>query len=194
VLNLIAAACILVSLLKDFNFYFALTEIVWAILSIVGIVRVFYVQNFVRFSNMESRALAIIAPNIGKDLGRKLIGIARRVEIAPGTALTKEGGRVESLSVLLGGTCSVVKGGVEVALLRSGAIIGDMTYATGANATASVSAVSHCDAFMFDAEQMRRLIAANPQIGAHLELGSAASMRQKLKETTEHIARTKDQS
>lgn len=194
IMNLVASACILVSLSKDFNPYFAITEILWSLLSIVGIARVFYVQNFVRFSPFEASAITILAPNLPKDLARKLLAIARRGTIEKGSVVVNEGEKADNLIVLLDGICSVLKDGVEVASLRTGAIIGEMTYATGAPATATVRATADCDAYLFPAERLRELLAANPLIASQLELTSAVAMRQRLKDTTAHVAGTQRQA
>lgn len=188
VLNLVASGSILVSLRRDFNPYSTSIEVTWCIISVIGIARVFYVQNFVRFSPAEARALAILAPSLTKSKARKLLKIATRTSVPEGTLLAVEGEKVGNLTLLLDGHCSVVKRNVEVATLRAGAIIGEMTYATGAPATATVIAMGVCDAYVLSAERLRALLAADAHIASELELTSAAVMRQRLRETTDQIA------
>lgn len=188
IMNLVAAGSILVSLRRDFNPYSASIEITWCIISVIGIARVFYVQNFVRFSPAEARALAILAPSLSKSKARKLLKIATRMSIPEGTRLANEGEKVGNLTLILDGHCSVMKRNVEVAILRAGAIVGEMTYATGAPATATVVAREVCDAYVLSAERLRELLAADAHIAAELELASAAVMRQRLKETTDQMA------
>lgn len=188
VMNLAAAGSILVSLNRDFNPYSASIEITWCVISIIGIARVFYVQNFVRFSPAEARALAILAPSLSKNKARKLLKIATRTSIPEGTLLASEGEKVSNLTLILDGHCSVMKRNAEVAILRAGAIVGEMTYATGAPATATVVAKEVCDAYVLSADRLRALLATDPHIALELELASAAVMRQRLKETTDQIA------
>jgi hypothetical protein len=188
VLNLVASGSILVSLQRDFNPYSTSIEITWCIISVIGIARVFYLQKFVRFSPVEARALTILAPSLTKSKARKLLKIATRTSIAEGTLLATEGEKVDNLTVLLDGHCSVMKRNVEVAILRAGAIVGEMTYATGAPATATVVAKEVCDTYVLSAERLRALLTADPHIALELELASAAAMRQRLRETTDQVA------
>lgn len=189
IMNLVASGCILASLSQDFNAYSAATEIAWSLISILGIARVFYIHTFVRFSPSEARALSILAPGLAKNDARRLLAIGHRAEIPMGTALVHEGQKIDNLFVLLDGRCRVRKDEVDVATLGAGAIVGEMTYANGMPATATVETLENIDVYVFAAEKLRKLLSANPGIASELELASASVMRQRLKDTTDSIAR-----
>ncbi|HQU67896.1 MAG TPA: hypothetical protein PLI43_06825 [Albidovulum sp.] len=81
-----------------------------------------------------------------------------------------------------------MKRNVAVATLRAGAIIGEMTCATGAPATATLGAMGVCDAHVLSTERLRALLAADAHFAAELKLASAAAMRQRLRETADQAA------
>lgn len=186
-INLAASACILASLSQDFNPYSAATEIAWSTISVIGLTRIFLIHHLVRFSPAQTAALSALAPGLAKTRARKLLAFGRQGAPQDGEILVREGERSPHLVVVLEGNCRVQKGGVEIAALGRGAIIGEITYATGMPATATVLAGPGCQTFQFDTEKLRQLLEANPDIAAEIGLASAAVMRARLQSTTERL-------
>lgn len=191
--NLAASLCILASLTRDFNPFSAVVEIAWATISIIGLVRLFIIHHRIRFSEDEAQALARLGQGLGKDRARKLVQAGRLSTEPHGTRLATEGQPVSDLALILGGVCHVSKGGAVVATLGQGALIGELTYMSGAAATADVEADGPVRLFRLPVAALRELVATDAEIAGAIELATGADLRRKLVETTERLSRAVDQ-
>ena len=187
-LNLLASACILASLFRDYNAYSTTVEITWSIISIIGLTRLYLVHKLIRLSEEEAKVAGILVRRLKKDRVRKLLKIGAFVDAAPGTEIVAEGQPVRQFSVIVNGRCRIEKGGEEVAAVGSGAMLGEVTYASGAPATATVIVDAPSRLFVIDGAELRQFLARNPDIALEMELNSASDMRSKLSETTRHLS------
>ncbi len=183
-LNLVASLSILMSLSRDFNAYSATVEIAWSVISIIGLTRIYLVNRLIRLNDEESKVASILIHRLKKDRARKFLKLGRFEDAPTGTVIAQEGKPVQRFTVILGGHCRIVRGGVEVASLGVGALVGEMTYATGAPATATVLVDVPSRLFHIDSEILRQFLAHNPDIGLEMEMNSASDMRAKLSATT----------
>lgn len=186
--NLVASACILASLSRDFNAYSATVELAWSSISIIGLTRIFLVHRLIRLNEQEAMAIRIAAPGLKKDRARKLLRTGRFESAEPGRALAEEGKPVEHFAILLAGHGLILKGGVEVASLGAGSMVGEMTYATGIPATATVIVDKPSRLFMIEARSLREFLARHSDIALAMELSSASDMRLKLTKTTQSLS------
>lgn len=183
-LNLVASASILISLSQDFNAYSATVEIAWSAISIIGLTRIYLVHRLIQLNEEEGRVAGILIHRLKKDRARKFLKLGRFDNAPVGTVLAEEGKPVQNFTVLLGGRCRIERGGVEVASLGAGALVGELTYASGAPATASVFVDVPARLFQIDCEVLRRFLANNPDVEMEMELNSASDIREKLSATT----------
>lgn len=189
-LNLVAGAAVLFSLMEMFNPYSALTEIAWITISVIGIVRMFLVQRFLRLSPKEQAAAKALVPSLAQDRARLFVRTGQWRTGQAGEILAREGEPLNALIYLSEGRCGIEYGGVPVAAIGAGGIIGEMTYRTGQAATASVVAESATRRLHFDAVLLRRFLEQNTDIEQALELSIAGDLRGKLTSTTQRLANT----
>ena len=100
---------------------------------------------------------------------RKLLGIAQRVMVEAGSTLLREGGEADTLSVILAGKVKVFKDGdegqpMEIAVLGSGSIFGEMGVFDGQAASATVMAVEDSSVLLIPRQRFFDFLQANPGI------------------------------
>lgn len=103
--------------------------------------------------------------------GRQRRRIAEQAEIAEvkaGTALVREGFTGEAAFVLLTGAARIERGGIPVAEVESGAMIGELSLLTGRPRTASVVAMEDLWVLRIRRATFRRLLEREPAIAVHL--------------------------
>lgn len=187
-LNLVASVCILISLSKDFNAYSATVEIAWSLISIIGLTRLYMIHRLIRLNEEESMVAGILMSRLKKDRARKFLKLGRFEDAPVGTMLAAEGKPLEYFTVILGGRCRIERGGTEVASLGAGALVGELTYATGAPATASVFVEVPSRLFRINCDTLRQFLANNDDVAMEMELNSALDVRTKLSATTRKLA------
>ena len=100
---------------------------------------------------------------------RKLLGIARRETVEAGSTLLREGGEADTLSIILAGRVKVYKDGdegqpMEIALLGSGSIFGEMGVFDGQPASATVMTVEDSTVLLIPRPRLFDFLKANPDI------------------------------
>ncbi len=186
-LNLIASIALLISLMEMFNLYSALGEIAWIAISLLGITRLFILRRYFRLTSEEERAGAALAPSLDLEDMRVLLRMGEWKDLEPGARLAAEDTPVDALWYIDQGRCRVEHGGTTVAMIGPGGLIGEITYRTGAPATASVFAETPLRGLRFDASALRDLLARKPRIDSALEFGVAGDLRRKLAQTTQSL-------
>ncbi len=186
-MNLIAACCVLYSLMETYNLSSVLIQIMWIVISLIGIMRLWFVDRTMRFSEEEQHLLTALAPGLPKDHARKLLDIGEWRVLRSDSPVIEEGVPVPFLGWLGDGMLVVSKGGVPIRSLGPGAVIGEMTYLDGAPATARIDVRETARLFCIDAKTLRALIERNSVIANALEYSVARSLRGKLQETSQEL-------
>jgi CRP-like cAMP-binding protein len=78
--------------------------------------------------------------------------------------LAEQGRPIDGLKLLYNGEVVVERDGAEIARARDGAMIGEMSFIRGGDATATVSATRPCRFVTWPAESLRRLLNRNPSM------------------------------
>ena len=188
-LNLLAAVAILASLSNDFNLFAASIQAIWIAISVVGIARLWAVRRFLTLSDDDRGAALALVPGLAKDRARKFLRLGRWIDCAPGAVLADEGTAVGSLSYIAEGRCRIDHRGVPVAAIGPGGMIGEMTYQTGAPATATVVAATPVRVLRIEAGMLRDFLERNEDVAEALERAVAGDLRYKLAATTRALSR-----
>jgi CRP-like cAMP-binding protein len=153
-LNLAAAACVLLSLLTAFNLFSAIIQIAWILISVIGMTRRYLLHRRIRFSEEDTAMLrdrfALMAP----PLAHAMVKMGEWLDVTPGTTLTREGQAAGALTYLAPGQAKVTVQGHEVARLQPGDFIGEVTVMHGGPATATVVAEGHGRIFRLSRAQL----------------------------------------
>jgi len=122
---------------------------------------------------MEKTADLVIGSSLGSELSNGeagvLAGLMHHREIADGEFLIEEGTSDDTLHILLSGKLEVVKhtGAGEtasLAILRPGALAGELSFIDGAVHTVGLRALCDCRALSLRREDFEGIIDANPQL------------------------------
>ena len=186
-LNLFAALFVLYSLTENYNQSSAMIQIMWIVISIIGMVRLLVIEKTLRFSADEWQVLDAVAPGLPKDKGRKLLDIGEWRTLPAGAPVIAEGKPTDVLGYLSQGALVVLKGKMPILSLGPGAVIGEMTYLDGTPATARIDVMDEARLFAIDAVKLRRLIERHEDIGNAIERSVARTLRGKLQTTSQEL-------
>lgn len=177
---LIAASCVLASLMQDFNLSSAVIQITWIAISIIGITRMYVLGVTSRFSSQERLFLSHMASGLPEHRARTLLDSGMWLDATPGTVLTREGQPVDHLSFVASGSANVIVNDKTIATSGAGMAIGEITYLSGEPATATVEVAEQMHLIRFEAEKLRTFLQKNHDIAAVLEQNMANHLRSKL--------------
>ena len=120
-----------------------------------------------------------------------MLSIARPLLFAAGESIVRQGDAGRSLFVILRGEASVTAAGTEgeVARLKGGDVLGEMSLLTGEARNATVTAATDCDVLEIEAEGFRTVVMANPSVLEHVT-SVTASRREELDRHRETHAAT----
>lgn len=186
--NLLAAACVLLSLLEDFNASSAMIQVSWITISLVGLARFFTQSRKARFTPEERDLLQRTLPHLPKDQARRFLDGGRWDSVEPGTVLTCQGKPVSHLIYLADGAADVLVDGRVIATRPTGSYIGEITCLDGSPATASVVTATAARLFSIGATDLRALADRNEGLRQGLDLSFARSIRHKLILSTQDLA------
>ncbi len=179
-INMAAAACVLISLMQQFNLSSAIIQISWIVISLIGIVRMYYVQSRLSFSDNDLLFMGDVLTGLPRQRARTLLDTGMWMTAPPGTVLTRQGQVVNDLCYLASGSAEVIVDGKAIATTRTGAVIGEVTYRTGGPATATVQVTEQMQILRFNTDRLRVFVQKNDDIAAILEQNLANHLRSKL--------------
>lgn len=122
----------------------------------------------------------------------QLLSVARPVTFAEGEAIVRQGATGQSLFVIRRGEARVTLSGTdgEVARLRAGDVLGEMSLLTGEARTATVTAVTDCDVLEIDAAGFRRVVLENPSVLERVTSVTAARREELARHRETHAVAT----
>ncbi len=187
---LVAASCVLASLMQDFNLSSAVIQITWIAISIIGITRMYVLGFTSRFSSQERLFISHMASGLAEHRVRALLDTGMWLDAMPGTVITREGQPVDHLSFVASGQADVIVGDKTIATSGAGMAIGEITYLSGEPATATVKVAEQMHLIRFEADKLRSFLQKNPDIAAVLEQNMANHLRSKLVSMSETASQT----
>ncbi|MEL7091908.1 MAG: cyclic nucleotide-binding domain-containing protein [Pseudomonadota bacterium] len=182
-LNLAAAALVLVSLFASWNLFSAIIQISWITLSVIGILRVWVLTQGLRFSAEEQDLLDAHFPTLRKIDARTIFRAGVWRDAQPGEALTEQTMPVTRLSYIHAGGVDIEVGDHKIADVGPGGFIGEMGCMASAPASATVRVNQPTRIFSVSSDALRRLVKRNPDLRPHLELAFSGNTRAKLMAT-----------
>ena len=182
-MNLAGASLILISLIAEWNQFSAIVQISFIVLSVAGMIRVWFASRRLRFSSEEQALLDARFATLHKLEARKLLDHGEWHDTGPGDYLTEEGQPVEAVCYLMSGGVDILIGGSVIAQVAEGNFVGEMAVMSGDAASASVVVNQPTRVFAMRSERLAQLIKRNPDISPHIEYAFARDTKAKLAET-----------
>lgn len=174
-LNIAAAALVLVSLTQAFNLGAALIQTAWLTISFIGLARVLFLRRTARLRPEETALVAARFPDMDRPMARRLFDAGLWLEAPAGTHLTTEGEELAALLMIGSGAAEVSIGGRTIGQAGPGDFIGDMTCFDGGPATATVRLTEPARWFAISSAALRRLCTRDPEL--HRQVTEAISVQ-----------------
>ncbi len=131
-----------------------------------------------------------------KDEAETLGGAMLRVRAQPGQILIQEDTIGDWMMLLLSGTVDVTKRSAEgtpsrIAVIKSGASVGEMSMLDGAPRYATCSALEEVEAGLLTRLAIEQLIREHPAVGAKLLVKLTQLLAQRLRNTGNHLVKAR---
>lgn len=110
----------------------------------------------------------------------KLLRAGRWLTAARGEVMAREGEPLAEVMLVYNGSVSVEVGGSEVARLRDGSFIGEMSFISGGEATASVKALEETRYLSWPKRELRALLNRNPSMRFAMQTILSTDLMKKL--------------
>ncbi|MEP0147655.1 MAG: cyclic nucleotide-binding domain-containing protein [Tateyamaria sp.] len=133
-----------------------------------------------QFTPEEDRFISTRLMGLSPGRCRDFFDLGRWENLSTGTVLTRQNELPEFLTYLSEGTASITVNDQDVALVRAGHYIGEMSLLGDGNATATVVVSGPARVWRIEAEKIERLIQDRPNIANALKAGIAIDMRRKI--------------
>jgi CRP/FNR family cyclic AMP-dependent transcriptional regulator len=130
------------------------------------------------------------------DEAETLGGVMLRVRAQPGQILIQEGTISDWMMLVLSGTVDVTKRSARgtpsrLAVIKSGASVGEMSMLDGAPRNATCSALEEVEAGVLTRLAIERLIREHPAVGAKLLVKLTQLLAQRLRNTSNELVRAR---
>jgi hypothetical protein len=192
-MNMAAAACVLVSLIEHFNLSSAMIQISWITISIFGLTRSYLLNRRLKFSADEELLAERAFPGVDRLDLRKLINAGDWTTGTSGDVLIREGEAVDYLYWLVEGSCTIRVAGREVAVTDCHGLLGEVTALNGSPATGSVVLRERSRYFRLPADVLREAADRDPDLRYSLQSSFHNHMQQKLLRANHAFADLREQ-
>lgn len=161
VLNLVAASLVLISLGEAFNLSSALIQAFWVVLSLIGLARHAILRMRSNFRDEETAMLTAHFPSLPPLAARQMLRIGQWRDVPPGHVITTQGAPAGAVVYLAQGTAKVTVHDHQVATLKTGDLIGEITVIHNAPATAGVEMIEEGRIFILPRSKLLKEMANN---------------------------------
>lgn len=144
-------------------------EVIFVSVNVVQLLILWYYAKRHRFSHDEQRFASIMPTSIDRRTIRRLLRLARLRQATEGQQLTHEGQPVAELIFIADGVMQIEQGGRIVAVCGPGDFVGEMSFVTGAPASATAIAARPLRYLAFDQLRLRAAIEADGDLRQALD-------------------------
>tara|TARA_E500000331_G_scaffold24904_1_gene21397 strand:+ start:417 stop:1100 length:684 start_codon:yes stop_codon:yes gene_type:complete len=163
---------------------------VFTVINLWRIVGILAERYSIQFNEDEQELYETIFKDFSPVEYMKLIRIAEWRDAAEGLVFASEGEAVDGLRLLFSGEVSVARDGNEIGRARDGALIGEMSFIQGGDASATVTAAVPCRYVFWPEEALRGLLRRNPNIDVAMKHVFSLDLTRKLTGSNEGTVHT----
>src|SRR6266404_2326379 len=139
-------------------------NILFAIINIVQVAIIIKQRSGVHFSEEEKELHDTLFKNFAPFEFMKLMRVGKWLEAKQGQILATEERPIDSIMLIYNGLVGVETNGKEVATLKDGNFIGEVSFITGGDATATVRALTPTRYIAWPKEAISQLLRRNPSM------------------------------
>ena len=139
---------------------------------------------------MKKTGAAAIATFTGMKLdeAERLLPYFTERSLEKDQELFHKGDTGSSMAIIDSGKVSVMRGGIEIAIITMGRAIGEITMLDGRSRTATCVATEPTRLLMLDSNKLRRMVADDPDLAARLLLSVSTSLAGRLRRVDDKLA------
>ena len=155
-------------------------NVLFAMINIVQVAIIIKQRSSVRFTEEEKELHETLFKNFAPFEFMKLMRVGQWLEAKQGEALATEKEPLDSVMLIYNGLVGVETNGKEVAKLKDGNFIGEVSYITGGAATATVRALQPTRYVKWPKEDIRKLLNRNPSMKFAMQSMLSTDLSKKL--------------
>jgi CRP-like cAMP-binding protein len=144
-------------------------EVIFVAVNVVQLAILWYYAKRHRFSEDEQRFAAIMPTGIDRRTIRRLLRLAKLRHAPEGEKLTEEGRTVTELVFISDGVMQIEQAGRIVAVCGPGDFVGEMSFVTGAPASATAVAARPMRYLAFEQARLRAAVEADNDLRQALD-------------------------
>ena len=139
-----------------------------------------YGEKAAKFSDRELELYETLFRSLTKLEFMKLLRISNWRQLPPESVLARQGEAVPELMLISNGAAKVEIDGRQVAELRDGQLVGEMSFVTGGPATATVTTTETTQLLGFPKDELQGLLRRNPTLRYRIGTVLSAEISRKL--------------
>jgi hypothetical protein len=155
-------------------------NVLFAIINIVQIAIIIKERAGVHFSEEEKELHDTLFKNFAPFEFMKLMRVGKWLEAKPGEVLATEMKALDSVMLIYNGTVAVEQNGLEIAKLKDGNFIGEVSFITEGMATATVRAQQPTRYIAWPKTAIKALLARNPSMRFAMQALLSTDLSKKL--------------
>ncbi|MFZ1814674.1 MAG: cyclic nucleotide-binding domain-containing protein [Rhizobiaceae bacterium] len=158
-------------------------ECVFTLVNLVQLLILFIENRLGKFSAEEQMFIDTALHGLERVHVRRLLKLGTWSELADGQVLINEDTVPDGLFFLVNGSARIERKKRKVGMVGPGDFLGEMSYLTGKDATATVTSVTPIRFLTFDREALRSHLARNIEVRQAIEAGFNRNLVEKLVNT-----------
>jgi hypothetical protein len=155
-------------------------EFVFTSVNVIQLLILLIENRLSRFTPEEQTFIDRALRGVEKAHARRLIRLGEWREVGDGTTLIDEDTTPSHLYFIVNGAADIRRHGRNVGVVGPGDFLGEMSYLTGKQATATVTTVTPVRVLCFERETLHAHLAKNPEVRHSLEGGFNRNLVDKL--------------
>lgn len=159
-------------------------NIVFMIVNIVQLIIILQERRGIEFRNEEKEIYQMIFKSFSPLEFAKLMRVGKWLNIEQGATLITEKQETTFVYLIYNGQVSIIIGGKEVAKLKDGAFIGEMSFITGNPPSATAKTITPSRLIAWRKDELRDLLHRNPAMESTMHATLGADLSKKLAPNT----------
>lgn len=154
-------------------------ETVFVLVNVGQLLVIWYYERHHRFAEEQQHFVESV-PGVERSALKRLLALSDLERHEPGTQLTIEGEPVARLSYVADGIVKIERQGTVVAICGPGDYVGELSFLTGSQATATATVVKPIRVIAFDQKRLAAAIDGDAQLRRTLETALNKNLAGKL--------------
>lgn len=163
-------------------------EAIFVLVNVGQLVLIWWENRQPNYTAEERYFVDVVAPNLPAAVARRLLKSGTWMDVPAGLTITEEGKRVEALTFIASGAVDILRNGTRVGGCGPGDFLGEMTYASAKDATATSVTTVPTRVLSFDRHALEVAQAGRPVLRIALQASFNRNLIDKLLRSNEALS------